>query len=288
MSILLIIASILIVVLLAKIHTMKKSISYISNTLKTILEGDTNMLISCPSSDKDIVKFTRDLNRELKILRKLKLEYQNGNYELRKSITNISHDIRTPLTAIRGYLDLMKEENNLNKRYLKIIENKISEMEVLTEELFDYTFCIDRYKECDVENICVNEVLEESIVSFYAAFKRIGIKPIVDTTFERVTRKLNRNVLFRIFENIISNSLKYSEGDFKISLFPDGTITFSNRTSKIDRMVLANIFDRFYTVENARNKSGIGLSIAKQLVEMSGGEIDASVKKGELVIRIKF
>ncbi|HBA38120.1 MAG TPA: sensor histidine kinase [Firmicutes bacterium] len=288
MGILLIVAFILIIVLLGKIIIMKKSISSISKMLNEILESDSNMLITSSTTDKTIEEFIRNLNTELKVLKKLKLEFQNGNQDLRRTITNISHDIRTPLTAIRGYVDLMSEEGRSNKKYLSIIENKLFEMEALTEELYDYTFCLDKYREEKCEDVVLNEVLEECIGSFYASFKKNGIIPIVEMPPENVVRRLNKNVLYRAFENIISNSLKYSEGDFRIFLSSDGTTTFSNETSKIDRIVLASIFDRFYTVEGAKKKSGIGLSIAKQLVEMSGGSIEATLKNGNLSIKIKF
>ena len=92
----------------------------------------------------------------------------------------------------------------------------------------------------------------------------------------------------RIFENIISNAIKYSERDFNVQMFDDGTIEFSNKTDKLDQISLEKIFDRYYTVRNAKKSSGIGLSIAKQLVDLSNGTIKAKYINNKLIIQVKF
>ena len=124
------------IVLLAKIYIMKKSIKEIQSLLKEILDEDTNNLITISSSDKDVKNLASNLNIELKKIRKQKLQYQNGNQELKKTITNISHDIRTPLTAIKGYIDLIKDEKEKSKQdeYLKVVERKTNDLIYLTDK----------------------------------------------------------------------------------------------------------------------------------------------------------
>ena len=121
------------IVLLAKIYIMKKSIKEIKSLLKEILDEDTNNLITISSSDKDVKNLASNLNIELKKIRKQKLQYQNGNQELKKTITNISHDIRTPLTAIKGYIDLIKDEKEKSKQdeYLKVVERKTNDLAII-------------------------------------------------------------------------------------------------------------------------------------------------------------
>ena len=99
-----------------KLYCIKKSIKEIKESLNAILESDTNNLITISSSDKNIKGLANDLNIKLQELRKQKLLYENGNQELKKSITDISHDMRTPLTAISGYIDLIKENKEKNKK----------------------------------------------------------------------------------------------------------------------------------------------------------------------------
>lgn len=284
------IVSFLLIILIIKNIIIKSEIDNIGNSLSSILNSDTNNLITISTNDKNLKKLTNVLNKNLKELRKLELEYKNGNQELKSSITNISHDLRTPLTAIRGYLDLM-DNQNLNKKqidYLKIIDNKVKDLTELTEQLFDFSKSIDIQNELKKDNICINIVLEESIVSFYSLFKKHNITPKIEICNEKVIRFLNENMLKRIFENIISNAIKYGKNDFYVKLYSSGKIVFSNKTDMLDSTSLEKLFDRYYTVKNARKSNGIGLSIAKQLVDLSGGKIEASYKNNSLIIEVDF
>lgn len=277
------------ILLVLKIIIMKNEINNIGKFISSIINADTNNLITISSNDSDLKKLANVLNKSLKELRQLQLEYKNGNQELKSSITNISHDLRTPLTAIRGYLDLMN--NNLTQKqlkYLKIIDGKVNDLTELTEQLFDFSKSIDIKNEIKRENICINDILEDSIASFYSLFKKYSITPNINICNGKVIRLLNENMVKRIFENIISNAIKYSERDFNVQMFDDGTIEFSNKTDKLDQISLEKIFDRYYTVRNAKKSSGIGLSIAKQLVDLSNGTIKAKYINNKLIIQVKF
>lgn len=284
------IAVAIIFILIIKIVIMKNEIKNISKSLSLILKSDTNNLITINTNDKDIKKLANALNVSLKELRKLELEYKQGNQELKSSITNISHDLRTPLTAIRGYLDLMENKNLSTQqiKHLKIIDDKVKDLTELTEQLFDFSKSIDINDEIKREAIYINDILENSIISFYSAFKKNNITPKINICEEKVIRILNENMIKRIFENIISNAIKYSEKDFNVNLEKSGTITFSNKTKLLDATSLEKMFNRYYTVRSAKKSSGIGLSIAKQLVELNGGNIKAKYENEYLIIEIEF
>jgi hypothetical protein len=279
----------ILICLVIKLIIINVELRNISNSLSNILKSDTNSLITISSNDKKLKELAISLNQSLKELRKLELEYKQGNQELKSSITNISHDLRTPLTAIRGYLDLIDNKNLTKKQinYLKIIDNKTKDLTELTEQLFDFSKSIDTYN-VEKENVCINNILEESIATFYALFKEKNITPKIDICNEKVIRLLNENMLKRIFENIISNAIKYSEDDFNIKLKTNGIIEFSNKTNLVDSTSLNKIFDRYYTIRNAKKSNGIGLSIAKQLVELNNGTIKATYKDSNLIIEVIF
>lgn len=282
---------IILISIIIKIVLMKKSINEITMLIDKILKSDTNNLITISSNDKDIQKLAARLNESLKNLRKQEIEYQNGNNELKQSITNISHDLRTPLTAIRGYIDLMNDDNILDeksKNYLKIIDNKTQDLVKLTEQLFDFSKGLDLYKEINKENVCLNEALEETIACYYTLLKEKNIVPKINICDKKVIKTLDRAMLTRIFENIIFNAIKYSDSDLNITMEENGMILFSNKADKLDITTVERIFDRYYTVENAKKSIGVGLSIAKQLVELNGGYISAKYKDNTLNIIIQF
>ncbi len=271
-----------------KVFIIKKEVNNITKSLSYILKSDTNNLITNNTNDKSLKQLTDILNENLKDLRKLEIEYKNGNQELKSSITNISHDLRTPLTSIKCYLDLINNDEitKNQKKYLKIINTKVNELIDLTEQLFNYSKILDTEQEIKKDNICINAVLEDSIASFYSLFKEQNINPNIDICKVKVIRLSNENMLKRIFENIISNAIKYSQQDFNVKMYNDGTIEFSNKTDKLDKVSIEKIFNRYYTVENAKKSNGIGLSIAKQLVELLNGKIEATYKDNYIIIKV--
>lgn len=290
--------------LIIKIYLNNKDIKKIGENLEEILTNDTNNLITVSTSNKQIKKVAGKLNTELKKLRKVKIQYENGSEELKRTITNISHDMRTPLTAISGYIELMEnnieaEEVNNSKskiirreenkqKYLKIIKRKTSELIELTEQLFKFSTTMDTLWKIDKENCCINEILEEILAEYYSIFKKKNIVPEINICNEMIYKNLNKNSLIRIFENILSNMIKYSDGNFKIKLERSGKIIFSNKAKKLDTTTVQKIFDRYFTVENANNVTGVGLSIAKQLVEINEGNIIAKYMDGNLVIEVQL
>ena len=288
-----IISSFICIFLLLKLFLIKKSIIEIEKNFTKILESDTNNIISISSSDKDIKNLTINLNDNLIELRKQKLKYKNGNQELKKIVTNISHDLRTPLTALKGYIDLINKEklSISQKKYLKIIQKKSDELNELTGQLFEFSKIIDTLEKninLSKDECCINEILEETLLSFYNIFKEKNIFPTINISNKKLYKKVNKISIVRIFENILSNVSKYSNGDFEVEMDDNGIITFSNKANSLDATSVQKIFDRYFSVENAKESTGIGLSIAKQLVEMNDGEIYAEYSRERLYIEINF
>lgn len=274
--------------LIVKVFLIKKTIREIEKSFTYILESDTNNIVTISSLDKDIKNLTINLNKNLMELRKQKLEYKNGNQELKKIITNISHDLRTPLTVINGYIDLLQKENKNveQERYIKIIKEKIYELQELTEQLFEFSKTVDIDLEVKKEECCLNDILEESLANYYNQFKEKNIIPKISISNKKINKMVNRIAIIRIFENILSNVLKYSNGNFEVILNDDGMITFSNKANSLDAITVQKIFDRYFTVENAKESTGIGLAIAKQLIEQNRGKITAEYVNGYLIIKL--
>ena len=277
-------------ILIFKIYIMKKSVREIRTDFGERVKLDTNTLIGVSSRDRDIRMLTQELNHTLTQLRKAYHRYNEGDREVRNAITNISHDIRTPLTAICGYLDLMKKQDNSDemKRYIGIIDERSQYMKKLTEELFSYSLILSSDETAELEDVNLNKVLEDCIMEYYGALSERGITPTVDITEKKIIRKIDKVHIDRAISNVISNAIKYSDGDFDIRLTDDGTMCFSNKASGMTAVQAERLFDRFYTVETGRNSTGLGLSIARTFVEQMGGTIGAEYNNERLIIKINF
>lgn len=276
--------------LLIKIFLLQKSADEIGSALTERLETETNTLIDISSRDRHMRSLADSVNAQLKILREQRRRYIQGDAELKNAVTGVSHDLRTPLTALSGYLELLEKEQNMEKRahYMAIVKNRVELMTGLTEELFQYSMDVSAEERLKPERLSLNAVLEESVAAFYTSLTSRGIEPEISLPEEQVYCVLDREALLRVFGNILGNAVKYSEGDLKIELFPDGSLCFSNRASGMDSVQTQRLFDRFYTVESARRSTGLGLSIAKLLTERMGGSIRAEYSEGRLYIFLSF
>lgn len=277
-----------IILLLTKLHLMKKAAREIHAGFQRSLSEDTNTAIRLSTRDKDMRELAGSINVQIRKLREEHLLYHQGNSELKNAITNISHDIRTPLTAIYGYLDMLQNTSDPEKqeRYIAIMKERAELMKQLTEELFRYSVILSDESEMVTEEVFVNKLLAESITGFYPALSEKGIVPEISITDKHILRLANEAALSRVFVNLLSNAVKYSAGDLKITLDDSGTITFSNTSMELSAVEVQQLFNRFYTVESASHSTGLGLSIARTLIERMGGSISAEYESGRLIICI--
>lgn len=274
--------------------SLRASLKEVARELNDKLKTDTNTLISISSGDRAMRTLASEINCQLHLLRKERLKLQHGDMELKNAVTNISHDLRTPLTAICGYLDLLAQQpqSEASERYLSVIRERTDAMRGLTEELFRYSVIAGTTEELHFEPVCLNDILEQSLAGFYGTLSERGIVPDIELSGQPIERTLNRHALRRIFDNILSNVAKYSDGDLSVRLLQDGTVWFENHAKDLDAMQTAHLFERFYTVQTARNTArsgtGLGLSIVKLLTEKMGGNLAAEYNEGKLSIFILF
>lgn len=321
-----------------RLFLIHKSLQEICGGLSDILGTDTqkgistNALLCISSRDRYIRWLAARLNQQLSMLRSRQLQYENGDRELKEAITNISHDLRTPLTAMSGYLELLRKELTANgqpdsgitanrqslpisadgkaanmqptgeaagiqthpasaaekcARYLAILQNRLDTMKQLTEELFRYSIVLSVREESPAP-LSLNRALEDSLMAHWCSLEQRGITPVISMPSNSVTRVLDASSLSRVFTNILSNAVKYSDGDLCVTLTKDGAITFSNHAAGLTPVATEKLFDRFYTVQTGDTSTGLGLSIARILTERMGGSIEAAYKEGELHITVQF
>lgn len=282
--------AVIIILLSIKIYLLKRSAREISDSFADKLHTDTNTPIGISSRDKDMIYLADSINTQLKVLRREHHKYTVGDRELKTAIINISHDIRTPLTAISGYLDIMKEMDKSEEieKYLDILEERSAVMKQLTEEMFSYSVALSDGVNKDKTEFSVNQLLEDTIIGYYGAISEKGIEPVIEISSNKQLRTLNRSSLGRVFSNLINNAIRYSDGDLSIKMNDEGTIFFSNSASSLTTVQVEKLFDRFYTVESSRNSTGLGLAIARTLLEQMNGTIKAEFDNGILTFVVNI
>lgn len=268
--------------------SLRRAIREVADELEEKLQTDTNTLIDISTGDRAVRALAARINTQLLALRRERLRLQNGDAQLKAAVTNVSHDLRTPLTAICGYLDLLEQESHSenSRRYLAVIRERTETMRALTEELLQYSVVTSVPDTLNRESVSVNDILEQSLAGFYGVLSGRGIAPVILMPEQPVIRTLNAAALRRVFGNILSNAAKYSDGDLTVNLTPEGTVTFTNHASGLGRVQAERLFDRFFTVESASGSTGLGLSIARQLTEKMGGQITADYQNERLCVRV--
>lgn len=284
-----VVLSILVITLLIRVVTTNIELKNITRELKEIIEKDTNLLLSTSSGDKSIKILVDSLNKELKKLLSLKREYSKGIFDVKKSAENIAHDIRTPLTVIKGYVDLLEKEelSEEGRKYLEIIKGRVDYMKEMIDELF-LSLSMKSRGVLNLSDIDAKSILEEALVSYYNEFKKKGMSPSLMTPNEKVIIKADSKALYRAYSNIISNALKYGEGEFEVEMDEKGNTIFSNLAPNMDSVEANKLLDRYYTISDAKASSGIGLSISKEILQEMGGELKVKLENQRLYISIIY
>ena len=285
-------AAVLAAVVLAlgvKVWLLRRGAKALRLDLAQKLREDTNTLLSLPCRDRELRRLAASLNEELRLLRKERLRYQQGDRELKEAVVNVSHDLRTPLTALSGYVELLKGEalSPAGQRYLSQIEDRAQAMQAMTEELFRYSLAAEETA-LTLEPVDLRAAVEEALLSFYGAFQQKGVVPQLSLPQGPVTRQLDKAALSRVLGNILTNALKYSPGELAVALSPAGVLTFSNPAPGLDPVSAGRLFHRFYTVESSAQSTGLGLSIARELTQRLGGTISARWESGRLQVELTF
>ena len=293
--ILLIISVIVIAVLGIALLAVKSEIRTLSEQIEFISENDTNMEVTTGSKSKSVRRLSLQINTLLKHYKSAGSEIMRQNKTFRENITSISHDLRTPLTAASGYIQMLCGDISDEKRreYVGVISQKISAVQKMLEQLFEFSRIEADELTFECERMNVNNLLRDVIILFFDRFQQKGIEPDISIPETPCYINGNADMLERTVSNIVSNALIHGGDDFSLkSEEINGVcgITFKNRTDTVSEQDISQVFERFYTTDKSRNKktTGLGLSIAKKFVTKMGGKISASLDNGFFCITIEF
>lgn len=266
----------------------------IVNQLRKIKTKDTNVLVHSKGSGKISANLINEINFLLQEVRHSKVCYQQKNHALERMMTNISHDLRTPLTSAMGYIQIIQNAGlteEEKRRELAIVEKRLIRLEELINSFFEFSQVISSEKEPEKSECNMIAILEESIAHYFDDYCAKGREIVFQYSQPRLMLYSNKNMLLRIFDNLIGNALKHGIGNLVIAIELTETIqiTFKNKLYSTD-IDMNHIFDEFYTTDISRTKgnTGLGLAIVKQFVEMLGGTVSAELFDGMLSLTVVF
>lgn len=294
MEFIIIILIIVIIILLTYLFLYHNEVKHISKEIDNIKDLDSNTLIHSKYNLKNINNLIYKINNLLTESKNIKIDYGNKNKSLMKMMTNISHDLRTPLTSALGYIDIILKSDlseEEKKKDLITIEKRLRRLEELISSFFEFSRIISTNKLPTLEKINLTSILEESVIVFYDDYKKNNRKILLDCNQRKIIINSNKMLLTRIFENLIGNAYKHSNSDLiiKVEKLNKVKIIFSNELLDND-IDIDRIFDEFYTVDISRTKegTGLGLAIAKEFTKQLNGNIYAKKINGQLKIIIEL
>ena len=240
-------------------------------------------------NDKDVERLAETINTTMQVQKQLRIDIMNREERLKQNISDIAHDLRTPLASIRGYITLLKNCTEQEKKeYLNIIERKSEELNLLINNFYEVSLYDNSSLEIQTTSIDIVQIIMEIVISNYSLIKNNEIE-INNRLPEKQIKIYGEEIICkRIIQNLISNSIKYSTGYISIELDEfDNEVIFIIRNSVLDlkKSELEHLFERFYTVDKSRNSSGsgLGLYIVKLLLEKIGGEVKVVSLEGDIL-----
>ena len=265
-------------------------------------ESASNARVALSVRTRGFVQLAQAVNRQIDRHQGERVAAEEAKRELRRGLTYLSHDIRTPLAGAQGYIQLHDRSSNSEEkdRYLREAASRLSAMRELTDMLFGYSKAIDEDSPLEIEDVEVMPALASVLANAYPQFVERGWEPSIRFDDEGVRVMADEDSMERIFSNLITNALRHGISAPAISqrvVFLSGAeaksmveIAFSNETEDADSIDADRLFERFYQADVARreNGSGLGLAIVASLCSKMGGEAEARIDGCMLTITVRL
>lgn len=263
--------------------------------LAFLKDHQTNLRLTSDLPFKELYELIDGINDVLDLSREIKKTAQQSEDSLKETITNLSHDIRTPLTSMDGYFQLLAQSQSEKDRqhYIAVIHSRITSLKDMLEELFTYTKLQNETYELELEPLDFGKSVFDTVFSLYDEFQRKGIEPQIDFCEGHLPIIGNPEAIRRALQNIIKNALEHGQKQIAFSLTADDQETVFrclNDVDNPDEVDIECVFSRFYKADSARSNSstGLGLSIAKGLIDKMGGTITAKLNNAIFCVEIRF
>lgn len=264
----------------------------IEKQLEAILTQDTNELVHAENGS--LSKLIGRINELLKETRQSRTNYRSKSRRLEQMMTNISHDLRTPMTSAMGYLNLVLHSDLPEadkEKGIRIVEQRLIRLEELIDSFFEFSKMISGDRRPKTEPVNLTEVLQESMANYFDDFCGQEREVIFRCDWPKLMIESNRNMLMRVFDNLVGNAYKHGTGNLVVTVTQAEGIclTFENELH-VQELDTDAIFDEFYTTDMSRTKgnTGLGLAIAKQFTQLLGGTISAEYDGNIFCVKMEF
>ncbi len=283
---------ILVIILVTYIVLIQQQLRNINHQLCKRLTEYTRQPVSLEMINKDLNELTVNINKCLKVEETLRLKGIREDKKFRELIANISHDLRTPLTVIKGYQQFLEkgELTDTQAEKLKIAMKHTEELGELIDRFFEYSYLVNVETEVNMDRINLTNILTECIVASIPTLEERNLKVHFEET-KPIFVMADKEMLIRIIQNLIRNCVQHSNGEIEVQLHvtDNAIISFKNPVKDVGELNVTRIFDRFYTSDMSRSKqAGLGLAIVKLLAEQMGGRVEAVLQNKLLDIRVSL
>lgn len=268
-----------------------------TRSIEQVAKADTDAQLRLSVPQKDVEALLEQVNALLIRWRETERQHARRENELRQEMANISHDLRTPLTSVLGYLQLMQQADTPEadkQRYLTIVQQRATALQALITGLYDLSRLEAGGYTLEREPVLLSSLLVELTTAFYYDFQENGLEPdLAGVSRDLPAIRADRDAVVRIYTNLLQNALKHAQGGLRIEAYRENgwiRTAFSNAADGVSEQDIAHLFDRFYTADKMRtgHNTGLGLAIVKNLAEQMGGRVSARLWQGQLTIGVDW
>ncbi|MED3792565.1 HAMP domain-containing sensor histidine kinase [Niallia alba] len=291
-----VISIVITVVVLTRNFLLKREIKRAEKQLNDLNNNKTDKKVDLIFFDKDMEKLVKEINIQIDVTKQANAEKRRKENELKQAIANISHDIRTPMTSILGYIQFLESnELSLEKKaeYTAVVKSGALRLKVLLEDFFELSIIESADYPLKPEKINLSQLVLEVLVGFYEQFYQHGLEPDLHIPEEEINIIADSSAVKRVIENLVVNAIKHSNGNVSIRIEKMQSavqLVISNNVEQLNEHDINHLFDRFYKADKTRTEksTGLGLSIAKSLMTKMGGDITAALKDDQLSMICKW
>lgn len=277
---------------LIRCYLLKKEMKRATWQLRQLHQQDSAKKMTISFYDRDFEELAQEINNQIDLTKQAEAVKRSTENELRQAISHISHDIRTPMTSILGYIQFLESEemsHEEKKKYIEIIKSSAGRLKVLLEDFFELSIIEQADYPLKMEKVSFNHLIIESLLGFYEEFNKRDIEPDIHIPEQEIMMMADPSLMKRVIENLAVNAIRYSTGNVSIQLKETDTavqLKISNSVGKMSELDVHQMFDRFYKADQTRTGkgTGLGLPIAKSLMEKMNGSIHAELKENHLTM----